>query len=81
MTLKNRFEIRMGDDMVEAIENLTDDLGTNNADVIRRAVSLYARVKRDKNDHVILEKRENNNIIRRIELEIQIEEEKEKTSS
>jgi len=60
----------MGDDMVEAIENLTDDLGTNNADVIRRAVSLYARVKRDKNDHVILEKRENNNIIRRIELEI-----------
>lgn len=54
MALKNRFELRMGDDMLKALDKLADDLGTNQADVIRKALSLYIEVKKEKGNQVIL---------------------------
>ncbi|MCP4777711.1 MAG: ribbon-helix-helix protein, CopG family [Planctomycetaceae bacterium] len=70
MTKLHRFGIRMSGETIEVIENLAEELGTSDADVIRRAISLYARVKRDGDDHVILEKRENNKVIKKVEIEV-----------
>lgn len=54
MALKNRFELRMDDSMANDLESLATDLKTNQADVLRRALALYAEVKKEKNNTVIL---------------------------
>ena len=54
MALKNRFELRMDDSMANDLDSLAKDLGTNQADVLRRALALYAEVKKEKNNTVIL---------------------------
>ena len=54
MALKNRFELRMGDDMLNALDDLAGKLGTNQADVLRKALSLYIEVKKEEGNQVIL---------------------------
>ena len=54
MALKNRFELRMDDNMANDLESLAMDLKTNQADILRRALALYAEVKKEKNNTVIL---------------------------
>lgn len=54
MALKNRFELRMGDDMSNALDHLAKDLRLDRADVIRRALALYTEVKSDDDNQVFL---------------------------
>ena len=54
MTPKNSFELRMGDDMSNALDNLAGKLGTDQADVLRKALSLYIEVKKEEGNQVIL---------------------------
>jgi len=47
MALKNRFKLRMGNDISNALDYLAVKLGTNQADVLRKALSLYIEVKKE----------------------------------
>lgn len=54
MALKKRFELRMGDDMSDALDDLAGKLKTDRAEVLRRALVLYERVKKDDSYKVVL---------------------------
>ena len=54
MALKNRFKLRMGNDISNALDYLAVKLGTNQADVLRKALSLYIEVKKEEGNQVIL---------------------------
>jgi predicted transcriptional regulator len=60
----------MSSDMAETLDRLANETDTNQAEVLRRALSLYARVKRDADDHVILETVKNNKVTKKIEIEV-----------
>jgi len=54
MALKNRFELRMDDKMASDLEQLSEKCGVNQATVLRKALALYAEVKKDDKSQVII---------------------------
>ncbi len=54
MAFSKRFELRIGDDMSDSLDKLAKGLKTDRADVIRRALVLYERVKKDDSFKVVL---------------------------
>lgn len=64
MGLKNRFVLRMGDDMASDLQGLAQKYEVNQATVLCKALALYAEVKSDKDNQVFLKYGKTNKIIR-----------------
>lgn len=62
--LTHRFEGRMDDDLLKALDAHVEKSGETRGEVFRKAMSLYIRAKRDKNTEVIIrDKTDRNKIV------------------